>query len=169
MCVGECWNTAGFRDAGCDEPTLNGAKVCVLDDDTEPERGLLGDKCVVCVNTRETGRDRGCSNNRPDCVLDDGTPPPIGTAGTACGQVDECALGLDNCSANAECYDELGGFSCVCKEGYTGDGVTCEDIDECERGPCNAFQECVNFDGSYFCAFVERRDIDPPVINPVDP
>lgn len=46
--------------------------------------------------------------------------------------VDECTTGLSNCSVNADCYNLVpsalstpGGFSCVCKQGFTGDGVTC--------------------------------------------
>jgi hypothetical protein len=40
----------------------------------------------------------------------------------------QCALGLDNCSDNADCADTLLGFDCTCKGGYSGDGVTCSEI-----------------------------------------
>ena len=39
--------------------------------------------------------------------------------------IDECDENLDNCDENADCENEPGTFSCTCKEGYTGDGVTC--------------------------------------------
>ena len=39
--------------------------------------------------------------------------------------IDECALGLDNCHADASCGDAIGSFVCTCNPGYTGDGVTC--------------------------------------------
>jgi hypothetical protein len=38
---------------------------------------------------------------------------------------DQCTLGIDQCDSNADCVEELAGYSCECKEGYTGDGFTC--------------------------------------------
>ena len=38
----------------------------------------------------------------------------------------ECALGTDNCDANAVCADTEGSFTCTCNPGYEGDGVTCQ-------------------------------------------
>ena len=35
------------------------------------------------------------------------------------------------CSENAECTNSDGSFSCVCQDGYEGDGQTCNDKDEC--------------------------------------
>ena len=39
--------------------------------------------------------------------------------------IDECALGMDDCSENAICTNTPGNFSCICDEGYGGDGTTC--------------------------------------------
>ena len=51
--------------------------------------------------------------------------------------IDECALGEDNChSILVTCSDEVGGsgsFICTCKTGYTGDGVTCNSM--CKTHP----------------------------------
>ncbi len=39
---------------------------------------------------------------------------------------DQCASASANkCSANAKCIEEMFGYSCVCNEGFTGDGFTC--------------------------------------------
>ena len=40
--------------------------------------------------------------------------------------VDECSTpGANNCSSNADCVNEPGLFKCVCRPGYTGDGMNC--------------------------------------------
>ena len=36
--------------------------------------------------------------------------------------VDECTLNTDNCDANAACANTVGGFTCTCNPGFTGDG-----------------------------------------------
>ena len=40
--------------------------------------------------------------------------------------IDECAIGDDDCDVNAECINDQGSFSCVCRDGYEGDGKVCE-------------------------------------------
>ena len=40
----------------------------------------------------------------------------------------ECARETHNCSKNADCIDLPQGFACKCKDGYSGDGVTCTGI-----------------------------------------
>ena len=40
--------------------------------------------------------------------------------------IDECELGLDNCSPNAVCINTIGSFRCECLPGFTGDGITCD-------------------------------------------
>lgn len=40
--------------------------------------------------------------------------------------IDECIEQTDNCDNNAHCYNTDGGFACICKDGFIGDGVNCE-------------------------------------------
>lgn len=53
------------------------------------------------------------------------------------------------CDENAEC---TGGI-CKCKSGWTGDGKSCVDINECfgELNVCGAHALCENSPGSYSC------------------
>ena len=37
--------------------------------------------------------------------------------------MNECIEGTDNCHEDADCYDTIGNFTCVCSPGYSGDGV----------------------------------------------
>ncbi|PIO27103.1 hypothetical protein AB205_0019910, partial [Aquarana catesbeiana] len=61
-----------------------------------------------------------------------------------------------DCHPNATC-SEFGGYGeCTCKEGFAGDGTSCNDIDECQdryTNNCNfyGYGYCVNTVGSYTC------------------
>ncbi|KAL8169867.1 UNVERIFIED_CONTAM: Signal peptide, CUB and EGF-like domain-containing protein 2 [Gekko kuhli] len=66
--------------------------------------------------------------------------------------VDECAQGLDDCHPDAICQNTPKLYKCTCKPGYSGEGKTCEDIDECDNdfnGGC--VHECFNIPGNYRC------------------
>ena len=39
--------------------------------------------------------------------------------------VDECSEESDPCDENADCINNDGSYSCTCKQGFTGDGVSC--------------------------------------------
>jgi len=69
--------------------------------------------------------------------------------------IDECGNNSDNCDSNAICSNKLGSFGCACKSGYSGDGLTCADVDECSDSSWNncdaTFADCTNTVGSYKC------------------
>ncbi|KAH0619971.1 hypothetical protein JD844_014452 [Phrynosoma platyrhinos] len=66
--------------------------------------------------------------------------------------LDECSNGTHMCSPHADCKNTMGSYRCLCKEGYTGDGFTCTDIDECSENVnlCENGQ-CLNAPGGYRC------------------
>ncbi|XP_072017684.1 ficolin-2-like [Amphiura filiformis] len=45
----------------------------------------------------------------------------------------------------------VGSFSCLCNAGYSGDGVTCTDDDECASSPCLNGGTCIDGVNSYTC------------------
>ena len=42
--------------------------------------------------------------------------------------VDECSLDPSPCDENSNCTNNDGSYNCTCKEGYQGNGSTCEGI-----------------------------------------
>ena len=54
----------------------------------------------------------------------------------------------------ADCADNLGSYTCECIDGFTGDGLICNDVNECDLHmhdcyPTNA--NCPNMEGTYEC------------------
>ena len=54
---------------------------------------------------------------------------PSGDIATGCVDINECKE--SPCDANAQCANSIGSYTCTCCNGYSGDGDTCEDINEC--------------------------------------
>ncbi|XP_075716637.1 pro-epidermal growth factor [Rhinoderma darwinii] len=58
------------------------------------------------------------------------------------------------CDINARCVPSEDGPRCQCLKGYTGNGRTCNDIDECllKIAACDQHQaECINMEDGYIC------------------
>eukprot|EP00548_Thalassiothrix_antarctica_P010525 CAMPEP_0194161194 /NCGR_PEP_ID=MMETSP0152-20130528/78801_1 /TAXON_ID=1049557 /ORGANISM="Thalassiothrix antarctica, Strain L6-D1" /LENGTH=685 /DNA_ID=CAMNT_0038870951 /DNA_START=35 /DNA_END=2093 /DNA_ORIENTATION=+ len=112
----KCGCKNGFETLAADE---HGATVC----------GLPGDTLApTFVPSR--------ANTLMPSITGSPTPvPPIANC-TACPEKSECALSTPGAPS---AFDNGEGvfIVCLCKEGYTGDGWRCEDINECETEfPC---------------------------------
>ncbi|XP_072043779.1 uncharacterized protein [Amphiura filiformis] len=68
--------------------------------------------------------------------------------------INDCTLSTDNCDTNASCTNTNGSFICTCNAGYSGDGVTCTELDECtlDTDNCDTNASCTNTVGSFTCA-----------------
>ena len=88
--------------------------------------------------------DEGDSNDPQPTSCDDGYE----LVGSSCVDVNECLRDTDNCSANAFCTNTEGSFTCTCRDGYEGDGVTCENPNLPCRGVCSDDATCVQ-DGPF--------------------
>lgn len=40
--------------------------------------------------------------------------------------IDECAIGYDNCNVNADCTNTEGSFNCSCHSSFFGNGIFCD-------------------------------------------
>ena len=89
------------------------------------------------------------------------------TTGVRVGAI---AIKASYCALDADCTNKVGSFSCACKSGYSGDGTTCKDIDECKAGTavCDAQASCSNTPGGYTCACTEFWEGDGKTCTDVD-
>ncbi|XP_070562407.1 zonadhesin-like [Ptychodera flava] len=55
------------------------------------------------------------------------------------------------CDVNAFCGQEDGIHGCHCKDGFSGDGLHCNEILSCNRHPCQNGAKCVNHANGYRC------------------
>ena len=72
--------------------------------------------------------------------------------------VNECANGQHKCHRTlAKCTNTMGNYRCECLKGYVGNGIYCEDKNECadsNYGGCDVargYGNCVNLKGGYEC------------------
>lgn len=87
----------------------------------------------------------------------------------ACEDINECALGIDNCQEGEVCHNQVGRFRCSrsanCGTGYSLDDSSseCVDIDECEQGThnCGRGYSCRNVRGTFRC---EDRKCPPKYV-----
>ena len=70
------------------------------------------------------------------------------------GTPDACDCDVRRCDTDATCTESADGTSCACNPGYSGDGDTCDDINECALGThtCSEFADCTNTVGGFSCS-----------------
>ena len=64
--------------------------------------------------------------------------------------VDECALRPSICKNGATCTNTVGGYSCICVNGWIGDDCS-ENEDDCAKGGCFAGATCHDRVGTFHC------------------
>ncbi|XP_030100815.1 stabilin-2 isoform X1 [Mus musculus] len=139
---------------------LGGNGTCICED------GFQGSRCQFCSKPNRYGpqcnRTCQCVHGICDNRLDsDGSCLPgtcrEGTAGRFCDkQTSACGPYMQFCHIHATCEYSNETASCVCNDGYEGDGTLCSKKDPClgstSRGGCSPNAECIQAStGTYSC------------------
>lgn len=152
-CGQTCANSAGSYTCSCGAGYVLDADLHACDDVNEC--GTANGGCAqLCTNT----------NGSFTCGCMAGYTLDADHAG--CTDIDECATHNGGCSTT--CTNAPGSFTCscsadqglgsdgktciACPAGYTGNGTTCADINECETAQCGDHASCTNTAGSFTCS-----------------
>ncbi|MET0592506.1 MAG: EGF domain-containing protein [Polyangiaceae bacterium] len=126
-----------------------------------------------CTDVDECATNNGGCGANAACTNTDGghlCACKAGYAANASGQcvdIDECKAATGPCHPDAICTNHTPeettkGYVCQCKPGFTGDGLSCRDIDECANGGnCAVNATCINQRGSSSCACTPPLVGDP--------
>ncbi|XP_030070273.1 stabilin-2 [Microcaecilia unicolor] len=138
---------------------MNGNGTCICD------KGFYGSQCHFCSNPNKYGIrcDKTCACVHGTCanrIDGDGNCFPgsckSGYAGILCDKKTvPCGPLVQYCHAHANCEYSDGVPSCICKPGYEGDGMTCEEVNVCSSSNnsfCNSNAKCIpTGPGTYNC------------------
>ena len=146
-----CENVVCGNDASCNAQT--GQCECAA--------GYFGNGCdCVDVNECETG-DNDCGANTV-CVNTEGAYGCECASGYEMNNSGAC-VDRNECDPSAvspchplygNCQNTEGSYLCSCDDGFSGDGVSCLDVNECANAndnDCDANATCMNVAGGYEC------------------
>ncbi|XP_028673278.2 stabilin-2 [Erpetoichthys calabaricus] len=147
-CPGGFNNSCSGNGQCIDGISGNGTCICA--------ENFRGSRCQYCSSPVKYGPkcDKPCPcihgecDNRPDSLgaCKEGTCLPEYTGKFCERHIRPCGAQIQFCHAHANCDFNNGAVSCVCKPGYRGDGVICEEIDPCSRtdpAVCGANAKCI--------------------------
>jgi hypothetical protein len=97
--------------------------------------------------------DGGTNAGSDSGTIADSSIPDPGRPDTGVDAGPLCNVNNGGCHADAICNAASGSVVCTCKPGYSGDGGSCSDVDECatNNGGCGANATCTNTPGGRTC------------------
>lgn len=100
-------------------------------------------------------------NDSYACMCDHGFE--LAEDGRTCKDINDCADERQCPGDNYKCKNTIGGFQCVCQDGYKLVNDNCVDIDECANAPCEHI--CSNTPGGYECSCFDGYVVIPETPN----
>ncbi|XP_070705454.1 thrombomodulin-like [Pempheris klunzingeri] len=91
------------------------------------------------------------------CMCDQGFK--LGRDGKSCVDFNDCTDERQCPGENFLCVNTVGGYQCVCEEGYRMTSGLCVDVNECMSAPCEHM--CTNTPGGYNCSCFDGYKEDP--------
>eukprot|EP00057_Strongylocentrotus_purpuratus_P018875 XP_011673349.1 PREDICTED: neurogenic locus notch homolog protein 1-like [Strongylocentrotus purpuratus] len=114
-----------------------------------PDHQVMQEDIDECDLSSDVCRNGNCTNTDGSyyCTCNEGFE---GTGNDSCSDINEC-LGAQNC--NQTCINSPGNYSCSCLPGFQlhDDGLTCNELDECESNPCANGGTCTDGINMYNC------------------
>ncbi|XP_063954009.1 fibrillin-3-like [Lytechinus pictus] len=159
-----CFNLPGTYMCTCNDGYYGDGKVCIRIDPTRCS-DLPCFPGVLCTDLNRGTVLAGVNITAPPSVirLYECGDCPLGFTGNGsyCEDIDECSLGIDECSEDAVCNNTPGLYNCVCDRGFYGDGRVCIPIDPttCSDDPCYPGVLCTSLSRR---ETVENIDLDNP-------
>ncbi|CAH2254962.1 fibrillin-1-like isoform X1 [Pelobates cultripes] len=144
--IAENYFESKYQVVGCECPDGFSGAFC-----SSPSTPCRGEPCfpgVLCSNHVNTSQ--FVCNKCPTGTV------PSAADGEKCFLNEDFCLPPHTfpCHEYADCFSSIDRYSCQCKAGFTGNGVNCTDIDECQSmSACpNAKYRCINTMGSFACS-----------------
>lgn len=177
-----CIDLHGLHSCSCKSGFSGNGLICEEDDDTTDtctcgealcdeenicicpsgysfnENGMTCDDVNECADEiHDCGTHAKCLNFEGSftCICFNGYDY-VQDSETECQDIDECERELDICSINSECINFDGGYNCHCENGFEGNGLICNDVDECSGvNDCSDHAICSNTEGSFACSCLD--------------
>jgi len=142
VCTGahmKCDNTHGSYSCGCENNYKQEGDECIWDSTTCADNpcGLNQE----CTDSKDAGYTCDCLFGFVDA---DGSGN--------CVDIDECAdENICSIREHSTCFNEVGGYSCMCDEGYEEVDGLCVEIPKCRGVVCDVNGYCDDLDGTCYC------------------